>query len=113
MGVLGGCVFLSVRLQRRQMSVSEGNSDSVTPHAAGEYPVRTGAGACEARVLHGPALGRKGSNSRNKLDCIRGKGVRAPISGGNPVSKAPQIGITCGTASEGGVRGASQWSDYG
>jgi hypothetical protein len=27
----------------------------------------------------GPASGEKGSNGRNYLDCIRGKGVRAPI----------------------------------
>jgi len=28
------------------------------------------------RVLDGPASGGKGSNGRNYLDCIRGKGVR-------------------------------------
>jgi len=32
-------------------------------------------------VLDGAALGEKGSKGRNELDCIRGKGVRAVISG--------------------------------
>ena len=33
------------------------------------------AGACVDRVLDRPASGKKGSTGRNKLDCIRGKGV--------------------------------------
>ena len=32
-------------------------------------------GACDDRVLYGPASGGKGSKGRNWLDCIRDKGT--------------------------------------
>ena len=38
------------------------------------------AAICKDQVLDGPASGGKGSNGRNKLDCMRGKGEGVHLS---------------------------------
>jgi len=94
-----------------------------------------GCAACADRVLDGPASGKKGSNGRNELDCIRGKGVRALIFrtalvGGREagadrfsstkVTRCANIfqvsgrsGVGCtDTAGRSGVGGAYTWCAY-